>query len=150
MSISKASFQCSALSSCSYLRRFSGTVRKQLGHADDVLGACCSTQPERCLGSIFGIRGESLVSREWAKHITNRDSGRTLLGTYLTPHVTLQGAWQVCLKAFLDQQVQEAQGFLLDGCYILKQAFSFEGLLLEPANGGSAAETTLIWCVSSR
>lgn len=57
----------------------------------------------------------------------------------------MQGAFQVCLRHVLEDQSAEARGFLLDGCQALRQAFAFDGLLLDPSSGSQQCESNLVW-----
>jgi len=57
----------------------------------------------------------------------------------------LQGCWQICLKATVQEPTQ-AVPFLKDGCSLLRSAFAFDSLLLKPmAVGGPPQGPTLVW-----
>lgn len=59
----------------------------------------------------------------------------------------MQAAMQICLRASREEN-RVAELFLESGCAVLRRAYAFEGLLLQPVNPGSApCGATLVWSV---
>ncbi len=57
----------------------------------------------------------------------------------------VQGALQLCLRASREQNAA-ADGFLESGCALLRRAFGFEALLLQPiAPGAAPCGATIVW-----
>ena len=57
----------------------------------------------------------------------------------------MQGAVQLCLRASREQNAA-ADTFLQSGCAVLRRAFGFEGLLLQPVTPGAApCGATIVW-----
>ncbi|EIE27268.1 hypothetical protein COCSUDRAFT_55287 [Coccomyxa subellipsoidea C-169] len=56
-----------------------------------------------------------------------------------------EAAVQICLRASREEN-RVAEHFLESGCAVLRRAYAFEGLLLQPVNPGSApCGATLVW-----
>lgn len=57
----------------------------------------------------------------------------------------MQAALQICLRGSREG-TQVAEHFLESGCAVLRRAYAFEGLLMQPVAPGSApCGATLIW-----